>query len=276
MRLTERPRTLSEMRPGIAWPADVQAALDKALERDVARRYSTASEFGRDLQRAIERMPEALAAELGTQMMDMPATRVHGPDEGASPSPVMQAAAPGRKMFNVAIAGSLAAVLAVAAVVVKIISGSPETPTVGADTLTKTPPVTTNPAPTSGTPSQAGTSKVPVDSQDPPPITGGSKTPNTGAAAKSVVVQLQDLLNNESSDHQKVPSVLERLGKLETQVTTNEERYLVARVRSNAFAAKETKADTLEACALLRKIPPQVVGEHKSSVDGKIYALSCP
>src|SRR5262249_3840842 len=148
------------------------AALDKALERDVAMRYSTASEFGRDLQRAIDRMPQGMAAEPGTQLMDMPPTRVPSagsprtsvapgmPVSGAgeaSSSPVTQAAAPGRKMFNVAIAGSLAAVLVVAAVVVKmIIGGGPKTPLFGADTLTKTTQLTSNPARTSATPSQAG------------------------------------------------------------------------------------------------------------------------
>ena len=35
MRLTDRPKTLSEMRPEVAWPADVQAVMDRALERDV-------------------------------------------------------------------------------------------------------------------------------------------------------------------------------------------------------------------------------------------------
>src|SRR5262249_46170213 len=46
MRLTDRPRKLSEMRPDIAWSPELQATLDRALERDVSLRYQLASEFG--------------------------------------------------------------------------------------------------------------------------------------------------------------------------------------------------------------------------------------
>ena len=56
MRLTEQPRTLGEMRPEVRWSAEVQATLDRALERDATARYQSASEFGRDLARAVERM----------------------------------------------------------------------------------------------------------------------------------------------------------------------------------------------------------------------------
>ncbi len=62
MRLTDRPKPLAEMRPEVSWPADVQAVMDKALERDVADRYQTATEFGRDLVRVINNMPETVAA----------------------------------------------------------------------------------------------------------------------------------------------------------------------------------------------------------------------
>jgi serine/threonine-protein kinase len=56
MRLTESPRKLAEMRPEVAWSVDVQACLDKALQRDVNARYATATEFGRSLSRALEAM----------------------------------------------------------------------------------------------------------------------------------------------------------------------------------------------------------------------------
>src|SRR6185503_3221646 len=38
MRLTDRPKPLAEMRPEISWPAEVQAVMDKALERDAGTR----------------------------------------------------------------------------------------------------------------------------------------------------------------------------------------------------------------------------------------------
>jgi serine/threonine-protein kinase len=54
MRLTERPRTLAEMRGDIAWPAEVQDVIDGALARDLAHRYPTAGAFAKALSGAID------------------------------------------------------------------------------------------------------------------------------------------------------------------------------------------------------------------------------
>ena len=48
MRLTDQPKRWPRCGPTVAWPADVQAVMDTALERDAALRYQTATEFGRD------------------------------------------------------------------------------------------------------------------------------------------------------------------------------------------------------------------------------------
>ena len=80
MRLTDRPRTLAEMRADVAWPAAVQAAMDRALARDVRERYATAPEFARDLAAAVARMP-GVAADEPTVVIDarlVPRTRVAG------------------------------------------------------------------------------------------------------------------------------------------------------------------------------------------------------
>lgn len=90
MRLTDRPKTLAEVRPEVAWPEAVQAAMDKALARDADERYASAAQFGRDLAAAIADMPVTAAAEAGTMVIGaqgntraaggattpMPATRV--------------------------------------------------------------------------------------------------------------------------------------------------------------------------------------------------------
>jgi len=78
MRLTDPPKTLAEMRPEVAWPLDVQAAIDKALSRDAGRRYQSAVEFGRDLSRAAQDMGDANpSAEARVARGDtVPATRV--------------------------------------------------------------------------------------------------------------------------------------------------------------------------------------------------------
>ena len=64
MRLTDRPKKLLDMRPDIVWPPNVQAVLDKALERDVNQRYQTAAEFGRDLNKAVSTMRGSAATRV--------------------------------------------------------------------------------------------------------------------------------------------------------------------------------------------------------------------
>ena len=49
MRLTERPRTLAAVRPEVAWPAELEAAMAKALDREPARRYATTRDFAHAL-----------------------------------------------------------------------------------------------------------------------------------------------------------------------------------------------------------------------------------
>ncbi|HSC30206.1 MAG TPA: protein kinase [Gemmatimonadaceae bacterium] len=57
MRLTDRPRTLAEMRPDASWPAPIQAVLDRALQRKADDRYQHATDFSSDLTRAVSAMP---------------------------------------------------------------------------------------------------------------------------------------------------------------------------------------------------------------------------
>jgi len=91
MRLTDRPRTLAETRPDVAWTPELQRTLDKALERDETERYQSAAQFGREFAAAIAAMPVTKAVEAGTLVMgaagagaagagaaSVPATRVHG------------------------------------------------------------------------------------------------------------------------------------------------------------------------------------------------------
>ena len=160
MRLTDRPKTLAEMKPGVSWPAQLQTVMDKALARDAKDRYASAAEFGRDLTRAVEGMPaKAVApAEAGTMVMgaavvppSVPATRVAAAAErGAAPagSPLgaaqqgglsvppeaapVQPAAPAPKGSGLLIGGGVGA-LAVAAVAGFLIFGpkAAAPPTVG-------------------------------------------------------------------------------------------------------------------------------------------------
>ena len=55
-RLTSKPRTLEEVRPGL-WPPGLQEALDRALAPEIAERYDSVADFGRDVLAAAARPP---------------------------------------------------------------------------------------------------------------------------------------------------------------------------------------------------------------------------
>jgi Flp pilus assembly protein TadD len=88
MRLTDKPKSLAEMKPDVAWPAEVQAVMSKALEREASERYATTREFGRALHAAIEKMPVRPTSAKSTRVIDAaaltPSTRVVGPSSARS------------------------------------------------------------------------------------------------------------------------------------------------------------------------------------------------
>ena len=90
MRLTDRPRTLSEMRAGTSWPPALQCVLDRALAREAAARFATATELARDLIAAVGVMPDAAIAEAGTQML----AAAGAPSAAIPPTRIARASAP--------------------------------------------------------------------------------------------------------------------------------------------------------------------------------------
>jgi serine/threonine protein kinase len=96
-RLTDRPLSLAEARPDLAWPPALQAVLDRALSRLASDRYQHASEFGAamvaavagmsadDLQRApTQVMPESAASP---GLASSSATRLAGTAPTLPPAP---------------------------------------------------------------------------------------------------------------------------------------------------------------------------------------------
>ena len=83
-RLTSKPRTLAEVRPDVAWPAGLQAALDCAVAPVLADRYDSVADFGRDVAKAAADAP----AELGPPVL-LPETR-----RREAPSSMSAAASP--------------------------------------------------------------------------------------------------------------------------------------------------------------------------------------
>ena len=85
MRLTDRPRSLAEMKPDVTWPAPLQVVMDRALARDASNRYMSAGEFGHDFARAVGQMPQTVVAEAQTSLLaaaSVPPTKV-------APAPTM-------------------------------------------------------------------------------------------------------------------------------------------------------------------------------------------
>jgi serine/threonine-protein kinase len=93
MRLTERPKQLMEMKEDVAWPQQVQAVLDRALERTAEDRYKTAAEFGRELYTAIKGMRDPSATKVVT-VLNAPATRASSQQQPVPPTRVSSQSPP--------------------------------------------------------------------------------------------------------------------------------------------------------------------------------------
>ncbi len=281
MRLTDRPKTLAEMRPEVPWPADVQQVMDKALERDVAQRYQTATEFVRDLYRAIERMPEVGAAGVGTQMLQVPPTRVNpdaappprtsvgrqapapvpsgGPVASDPPAPptaaVTQTAAPPKRTGLIVAVGGIAAVIVAVVFLVPMLRGNSaggkqpntttQSPAGSTDTSRNAAGGTSQPV-DPATQQQANTTfaKTPSAPKDRGSDPAGGSRASDGGAPADLESQLGGLLD-DSKVLARGSSVLAKLRTLEPQVKSSREIYLATTLRANVLV---TKLDSTGAC----------------------------
>jgi Tfp pilus assembly protein PilF len=110
MRLTEKPKSLAEMKPDVAWPHEVQAVMSRALEREAGDRYQTTREFGRALHAAIAQMPVRPSSARSTLVIDAAAP---GPATGVvAPSSARARGSASRKRIPLIAAGALLVVVA--------------------------------------------------------------------------------------------------------------------------------------------------------------------
>jgi len=140
MRLTDRPRTLAEMRPDASWPQPVQDAFDRVLQRKAEDRYQRSSQFAMALSAAVRGMQGAgagVGASAGataalTQPLGgtVPPTRVR---DGAGGG-----AAPARKKSALVPVGAGAGVLVAAAAVWFFLGAHRATPAGAADSTRAT------------------------------------------------------------------------------------------------------------------------------------------
>ena len=93
MRLTQPPRSLSEVRPDATWPGEVQAVMSRALERDPSLRFSSTREFARALHAAVAMMPTRVSSGKATRVVEAAApdaaTTVVAPRPAAAPSGIV-------------------------------------------------------------------------------------------------------------------------------------------------------------------------------------------
>ena len=269
MRLTDRPRTLVEMTGQAHWPQALQDVLDKALARDANERYQNASQFGRELMKAVEEIPEGALAEGGTLVIgaaSVPATRVANaggaagrtaampapkPAGAAAPAP---APAPTRSRMPLLAGGGLVAA-AVAGFLV--FQSMDRTPTVGDITDTGR---STSQDSLAG-PTNGGTTALPP--VDPAPVKTATPTPSKALPVRNTETKAAPAVNaaallqrwddytagtDETKSKTVIREVNANIGKLTTAEDSVGAQYYLVLAHANI------ETDTSVTCAILRSI----------------------
>jgi len=278
MRLTDQPKTLAEMKPDVAWPEELQAVMDKVLARDANERYQKSSEFGRDIAKAVENMPAAVAAAAGTMVMgapaaELPKTRM-APKAGAtakieapSATATVPAAAPAKKSPMVMVIAGVV-VLAGAGGAMVFMKGGANAPTVKTNTPAQTatsPGTTPNSAPadtkSAGSPNAAPPASAQQKSAVNPMSKELSKAPTsssppaaTGSAADMKIVNTW-LKRLEDTDH----PASEEDGKQAIAAINPIVEKLSGTDRSNAFYALMVAGGAADNTAVLCRAYAEVM-----------------
>ncbi|HEY4217316.1 MAG TPA: serine/threonine-protein kinase [Gemmatimonadaceae bacterium] len=263
MRLTDRPQPLVAMRPDVSWPDDVQAVMDKALERDVTLRYQTATDFGRALHQAVDRMPQTAAAVASTVVMSSPETTTVPPTRVSSvPSPatrvssiaaldaagvVAQHTAAPKKRSMVPIGAGIAAVLVVGLAAFKLMGGASKAPTI-ADTTHAPAQQMSKPGPT---------------------VPAVSTPPTTAAAPPASAAPDFDRLESLAKDSVNAAKALE--GVAGVHASNDETKVRVAYVR---FLAKLSLGQ-VDACTELKAVRTIAQNTTKASVIARNLSETC-
>lgn len=251
MRLTESPRKLAEMRPDMTWSGETQATLDKALERDASARFQTATDFGRALSRALERMTpaepsEALASSDQTSAAlrgSLPITRVRGGGQpnGASAAPELSAVTQPITRRSHAVAYSAGGVILAAAIAASamVLTRKNDKP-LGRDSVT---------------PSGGPTSEV--KSSDTTRLSSSldsTKSPTFGAAHPTNVAAVLDSLEKVVSGEvtpNEAARVIRDLEQMKSRIKGDEQVVHAAIVQAYA---ESSRRNNTAACAALRRV----------------------
>ena len=291
MRLTERPKRLTEMRPEVAWSPAVQTVLDHALERDTKARYQSASDFGRELSRAVERMlspggaeapwmSETQAIEPPPPQAPAPATRPSVPATRAAPrvagsgvrgagggerdtdarQPLIDGDATGdtavspRRRNRMALAGVGAVML------VAVLAGGAAIMNRRDASAARDRAQTVTPAGDTTSHTDRGRDTTPYNKEL------GTNAPGTAPAAINVDARLdslEKLADVATGSVTTARTALSGLDALEGRLATDDQVVHAALVRANAQTLLDRTAD---ACAALRKVRALNSGRYSAKV----------
>ena len=269
MRLTEPPMRLAQTRPQIAWTPAVQQVMDKALQRDAALRYASASEFGRALSAAVQGLSSATQPGMSEVMPEsdvrVPATRVAEVARVRGPAGPRVRASRGQWA---AVAGGVVLVAAVIAyAATRGGTDADATTTTGADGVkppTSTPSVT-GPAvgsPVAATARQAGEaapdrSVAPAERRPPETVEArspGSVTAPTGGQSYGDELRA---LEESITDSASAVAAMRRLPILKSRVTLASDAAAVQFVEAKATMLTSGAA---KGCAIMRRIKREDLG----------------
>jgi eukaryotic-like serine/threonine-protein kinase len=254
MRLTERPRRLAELKPDTAWTPEVQAVMDRALERDVNRRYQTAAEFGDALSAAVAALPQSAAALEATRVLSagvdaLPATRASAGAAATTPLPAVSTVSRSRVPLLAAIATVV--VIGGGGAAVLMLRGTPAAAPPGTQPQAERAPSAESgraagaPAVSAARRGRAG------DAAD------RNRDPSIGAAANvdSALARLDAIANADSISSDNAPalgaSAIARLDSLAPRLATTDQRVHAGLLRAYAEVMRGRND---EGCAALLRI----------------------
>ncbi|MFL5562584.1 MAG: serine/threonine-protein kinase [Gemmatimonadaceae bacterium] len=252
MRLTERPRSLAEMKPGVHWPPELQAVIDRALSRDAAGRYPSAEQFGREFAAAVDRMPPMVDTDAATGVMlkpAIPATAVTPAPttivETTNPRPSPQASR--RSRVPLVVGGAAVALGAAIAFAMLHDNGTARQPgdsTALTDSLPNGPaagPGALTAGPAAATPA---TSARPLDRKSAPTRSASALSPE---AIRTEITAIKDLALGDRT----AAEAIRRADALLPRLRTGNDSAEVLLHESDAYT---TQGDKTGACDALKRI----------------------
>jgi len=263
MRLTDRPRSLAEMKPDVKWPAELQAVMDRALSRDAAGRYANAAEFGHDFVKAVERMPRTVAPEAGTSIIDAPSV----PRTAIAPAPTTIGATganpslpPGRRTSRAPVIVGGAAVAVAAAIAFGLLNRGPGEHSAPADSASPTPAT----APPNGVARARDTVRAGAGAAAPtttaraldrraapaPGVAAGNGTGNVGLSPLQAKAEI-DSIGALAHDEGTAAEALRRVSAILPRLRSGDDSAQVLLYESDAYLARDDSART---CDALKKI----------------------